>query len=79
MCLPSAQVDAWTENICEGALKKLSGLKKHYKYVVTCTIMQKCGAGIHCSRASVMDAEKDLVVKVRGRWDALLQSIRHGC
>lgn len=32
---------------------------------------------MHCFKASVMDVEKDLVVKVRGRWDALLQGIRH--
>lgn len=58
------QVDAWSENICEGVLKRVSGLKKNYKYVVTCTLMQKCGAGIHVSRASVIDMEKDLVIKV---------------
>ena len=58
------QVDAWSENICEGVLKKLSGMKKNYKYVVTTTLTQKCGAGIHISRASIMDQDKDMIVKV---------------
>ena len=61
---PHLQVDAWSENICEGCLKRLSGMKKDFKYLVTCTIGQKCGGGMHLSRASVMDAEKDLVIKV---------------
>jgi hypothetical protein len=38
------QVSQWTSACLEGCMKRLTGLNKPYKYVVTCIIMQKTGA-----------------------------------
>ena len=40
------KVDAWTKDIIDSALKSLAEMKKNFKYVVTCVIMQKNGAGM---------------------------------
>jgi dynein light chain Tctex-type 1 len=42
-------------NIVEGALKRLAALNKPFKYVLTCNLTQKAGAGLHaatCARWS---------------------------
>ncbi len=38
-----AQVSQWTASCLENCVKKLAGLNKPFKYVVTCIIMQKNG------------------------------------
>ncbi|KAL0481567.1 dynein light chain, partial [Acrasis kona] len=40
-------VSQWVNNIIETTMKKLTGLLKPFKYVVTCVIMQNNGAGFH--------------------------------
>lgn len=48
-----AKIDAWSSNIVEGCLKRLSALNKPFKYVITCNLSQKAGAGLHtasCTR-----------------------------
>ncbi|KAJ9529833.1 hypothetical protein QJQ45_022244 [Haematococcus lacustris] len=45
-----AKVSQWT-NIClENCVKKLAGLNKPFKYVVTCIIMQKNGEALACTQ-----------------------------
>jgi hypothetical protein len=47
------QVSQWTSACLEGCMKRLTGLNKPYKYVVTCIIMQKTGAQLkHASGSS---------------------------
>ena len=41
------KVNQWTSNVVEGCLKRLAGLQKPFKYVVTCNFVQKAGAGMH--------------------------------
>ena len=41
------KVAQWNSNIVELCLKRLTALNKPFKYIVTCTIMQRNGAGIH--------------------------------
>jgi dynein light chain Tctex-type 1 len=50
-----AKIDSWSANIVEGCLKRLAALNKPFKYVLTCNLSQKAGAGLHaasCTRWS---------------------------
>ncbi|KAH6573448.1 hypothetical protein BASA62_002975 [Batrachochytrium salamandrivorans] len=49
----------WNSNIVEQALKRLTGLNKPFKYIVTCTIMQKNGAGLHAASSCFWDNSTD--------------------
>lgn len=42
-----AKIDTWANNVVEGCLKRLAALSKPFKYVVTCNLTQKAGAGLH--------------------------------
>lgn len=60
------KVSQWTSNTVEHALKRLTALNKPFKYVgiigiypVTCTIMQKNGAGLHCASSCYWDNATD--------------------
>ena len=44
-----AFVGQWTNDVVETCVKRLAGLNKPFKYVVTCVIMQRNGAGLHLS------------------------------
>ena len=65
--LAPAQVGRWTPAILEGCTKLLAGLSKPYKYVVTCAIMQKVGAGLHTAASAYWDATTDGSRTVRRR------------
>ena len=41
--------NTWSSNIVEGCLKYLANLQKPFKYVVTCNLSQKAGAGLHAA------------------------------
>jgi hypothetical protein len=43
----------------EVCLKRLTGLNKPFKYVVTCVIMQKNGAGLHTASSCYWDNTTD--------------------
>eukprot|EP00002_Diphylleia_rotans_P002341 TRINITY_DN1149_c0_g1_i2.p1 TRINITY_DN1149_c0_g1~~TRINITY_DN1149_c0_g1_i2.p1 ORF type:complete len:114 (+),score=22.03 TRINITY_DN1149_c0_g1_i2:72-413(+) len=53
------KVTQWTSNIVEQCLKRLAGLNKPFKYVVTCIVMQKNGAGLHTASSSYWDTQTD--------------------
>ncbi|EPZ31947.1 Tctex-1 domain-containing protein [Rozella allomycis CSF55] len=53
------KVAQWNANIVELTLKKLVGLNKPFKYVVTCVIMQKTGAGLHAASSCYWDNATD--------------------
>ncbi|KAK9810577.1 hypothetical protein WJX73_001624 [Symbiochloris irregularis] len=46
------KLNHWTTAICEGTLKRLAALSKPFKYVVTCHLVQKAGAGLHVASTS---------------------------
>ncbi|KIZ03887.1 Dynein light chain Tctex-type 1 [Monoraphidium neglectum] len=52
-------VGRWTSNCLEGCVKRLVALGKPYKYIVTCTIMQKTGAGLHTAASAYYDTATD--------------------
>lgn len=54
-----SQVSHWVDEICESCTKGLNDLKKPFKYVVSCIIMQKNGAGIHTALSCHWDNATD--------------------
>ena len=54
-----AKVGQWTSSAVETTLRRLTALKKPFKYVVTCVIMQKNGAGLHTASSCYWDNETD--------------------
>lgn len=53
------KVAAWTNQVIDACLKGLQGLGKPFKYVVTCILMQKNGAGLHTAAGAFWDTKKD--------------------
>lgn len=54
-----SKVGQWTSSCLENCIKKLTGLNKPFKYVVTCVIMQKNGAGLHTAASCYWDSATD--------------------
>ena len=55
----SDKVGQWTNDCMESCLKRLTALNKPFKYVVTCLIMQKTGAGLHTAASCFWDNSTD--------------------
>lgn len=53
------KVGQWTNACLENCLKRLTALNKPFKYVVTCLIMQKNGAGLHTAASCFWDNATD--------------------
>ena len=66
------KVNEWTNSIVGSCLKGLQELGRPFKYVITCVIMQKNGAGLNTSSSQLWDANKDGVCKVP--WSNLTMS-----
>lgn len=59
------KVNTWSAAVSEQCLNALSKLKKAFKYVVTCSIMQKTGAGLHTASSCYWDSATDGTCTVR--------------
>lgn len=59
-----SKVDVWTEELITSIMKVLGDLKRPYKFVVTCTIMQKTGASLTTGFIGLWDNAKDGIVHV---------------
>ncbi|XP_022904335.1 dynein light chain Tctex-type-like [Onthophagus taurus] len=59
------KVNQWSAQVSEHCLSALSKLKKSFKYVVTCSIMQKTGAGLHTASSCYWDSATDGTCTVR--------------
>lgn len=57
-------VQQWVNTICEKCMKSLADLQKPYKYIVTCQIMQKTGAGIHTALSCYWNPQDDNLAQV---------------
>uniref|UniRef100_A0A8C3TBV5 Dynein light chain Tctex-type 3 n=1 Tax=Chelydra serpentina TaxID=8475 RepID=A0A8C3TBV5_CHESE len=55
----------WTATIVEQSLTHLVKLGKTYKYIVTCAVMQKSGAGLHTASSCFWDTTTDGTCTVR--------------
>lgn len=59
------RVNQWSATVSELCLSTLSKMKKTFKYVVTCSIMQKTGAGLHTASSCFWDSSTDGTCTVR--------------
>jgi len=55
----------WTNQMCEKILSKLLELQKPFKYIVSCSLLQKKGAGFHTATTCYWDAECDQCCTVK--------------
>jgi dynein light chain Tctex-type 1 len=58
------KVNEWTNSIVTSCLKELQGLARPFKYIITCVIMQKNGAGLNTACSMHWDAAKDGYCKI---------------
>uniref|UniRef100_A0A8C7XD04 Dynein light chain Tctex-type 3 n=1 Tax=Oryzias sinensis TaxID=183150 RepID=A0A8C7XD04_9TELE len=58
-------VNKWTAGIVERCLAQLVKQGKSYKYIVTCAVMQKTGAGLHTANSCYWDTAMDGSTTVR--------------
>mmetsp|Transcript_24613 Transcript_24613/g.23600 ORF Transcript_24613/g.23600 Transcript_24613/m.23600 type:complete len:121 (-) Transcript_24613:718-1080(-) len=58
-------VQGWIDDICSRITKELIETNKPFKYAVTCTIMQKNGAGLHLGYSCFWDSSNDNTVVAR--------------
>ncbi|CAO3592947.1 unnamed protein product [Absidia cylindrospora] len=54
-----SKVPAWNSTIVESCLKKLRAANTNYKFIVTCVIMQKNGAGFYAGSSVYWDNVHD--------------------
>ena len=59
-----SKVPMWIDSICEKSMETLTKLNKPFKYVVTCVVQQKNGAGIHTAQACYWDIANDNCARV---------------
>ena len=59
-----ALVKQWIDTICDKCMHGLNEMQKPYKYIVTCTIMQRNGAGIHTAHSCYWNVVDDNVAQV---------------
>uniref|UniRef100_A0A8C4V3Z2 Dynein light chain Tctex-type 3 n=1 Tax=Falco tinnunculus TaxID=100819 RepID=A0A8C4V3Z2_FALTI len=59
------KVNQWTAAIVEQSLTHLVKLGKTYKYIVTCAVMQRSGAGLHTASSCFWDTTTDGACTVR--------------
>ncbi|EEB20358.1 dynein light chain Tctex-type, putative [Pediculus humanus corporis] len=59
------KVNQWTSTVVESCLNTLAKLQKPYKYIVSCTIMQKTGAALHTASSCYWDNNTDGSCTVR--------------
>ncbi|KAM9356021.1 dynein light chain Tctex-type 1 [Pholidichthys leucotaenia] len=60
-----SRVNQWSTSVVEQCLSQLSKLGKPYKYIVTCIITQKNGAGLQTASAFFWDNTTDGSCAVR--------------
>uniref|UniRef100_A0A673T3X8 Dynein light chain Tctex-type 1 n=1 Tax=Suricata suricatta TaxID=37032 RepID=A0A673T3X8_SURSU len=60
-----SKVNQWTTSVVEQTLSQLTKLGKPFKYIVTCVIMQKNGAGLHTASSCFWDSSTDGSCTVR--------------
>jgi len=65
------KIDSWSTNIIEGCLKRLAALQKPFKYVVTCNLSQKTGAGLHAATSTRMNDKTDGRLTVQWENDSM--------
>ena len=58
-------MSSWIDEICSDITKNLVEMKKPYKYIVSCSIVQKNGSGVHQSSSCFWDNAIDNMVTAK--------------
>lgn len=58
-------VSHWTTAVSEAVLVGLTKMKKPFKYIVMCSIMQRVGGGLHTASSCFWDSATDGTCTVR--------------
>jgi dynein light chain Tctex-type 1 len=66
------KVAEWIDAIGSASISKIKEVSPNFKYIVSTTIVQKVGAGIHTETASYWDATTDGVVSGKFENDSLI-------
>ena len=61
----TTKVNGWSNTICQSILKGALGMNKRFKYLVTCNLMQKTGAGMCTSSVQNWDVKEDIAYKLQ--------------
>uniref|UniRef100_A0A7S2X7D1 Dynein light chain Tctex-type 1 n=1 Tax=Lotharella oceanica TaxID=641309 RepID=A0A7S2X7D1_9EUKA len=69
------EVHTWSSQIVERVLKQLHKQNKPFKYVVTCVIMQKNGAGLHTASTCYWDTKADGSCSYDYHWNKTMHAI----
>eukprot|EP01012_Entosiphon_sulcatum_P067864 TRINITY_DN9772_c0_g2_i3.p1 TRINITY_DN9772_c0_g2~~TRINITY_DN9772_c0_g2_i3.p1 ORF type:complete len:116 (-),score=27.16 TRINITY_DN9772_c0_g2_i3:174-521(-) len=72
-----AKVGQWCNTIIETCMKKLKELNKPFKFVVTCLIMRRTGAGLHTASSTIWDITTDQLYIHREESNKYLLCITH--
>lgn len=59
------KVNQWSSSIMDNCLQQLVKLQKPFKYIVTCVVVQKNGAGVHTASSCFWDNTTDGSCTVR--------------
>ncbi|XP_073725527.1 dynein light chain Tctex-type 1 isoform X2 [Misgurnus anguillicaudatus] len=63
--IKESQINLWSSSIVESSLNQLTKLGKPFKYIVTCILLQKNGAGLHTASSCFWDNTTDGSCTVR--------------
>ncbi|TGZ72109.1 hypothetical protein CRM22_002285 [Opisthorchis felineus] len=55
----ASRVPKWSSNIIEQSITQLAKLNRPFKYIVSCVLMQKNGAGLQTASACFWDCSTD--------------------
>ena len=61
----ATKVGGWSNTICNKILKGVLGMNKRFKFVITCNLMQKSGAGMCTSSVQNWDVKEDVSYKLQ--------------
>lgn len=68
----AARTSEWTEAITTETVEKMKAISPHFKYIVSCVIIQKYGAGVHMETAVHWDSKSDGDFVVREENDTMV-------
>ena len=74
-----SKVATWVDRICDQSMQKLTQMNKPFKYVVTCILMQKNGAGVHTGQSCFGTSRTTTARASRILWRRRSRPTTRGC
>jgi dynein light chain Tctex-type 1 len=71
------KVDQWAATIIESCLKRLASLERPFKYVVTCVIVERAGAGLQSACCAFWDPNTDGILPTYTHLYTLIYTCTH--